>query len=76
MIFLKNLGRPKPYESSLPQMDALHPNKIITHIANFEVSDVGENKVMFLFQQEEDLDRVLMLSPWSFEKYLLVLHKL
>ncbi|KAK9996341.1 hypothetical protein SO802_021027 [Lithocarpus litseifolius] len=42
---------------------------------NFEVSDVGENKVLFLFQQE-DLDRVLMLSPWSFEKYLLVLHKL
>ena len=43
---------------------------------NFEVSDVGENKVLFLFQQEEDLDRVLMLSPWSFDKYLLVLHKL
>nr|XP_023875779.1 uncharacterized protein LOC111988216 [Quercus suber] len=43
---------------------------------NFEVNDVGENKVLFLFQQEEDMDRVLMLSPWSFDKYLLVLHKL
>ena len=43
---------------------------------NFEVSDVGENKVLFLFQQEENLDKVLMLSPWSFDKYLLVLHKL
>ena len=43
---------------------------------NFEVSDVGENKALFLFQKEEDMDRVLMLSPWSFDKYLLVLHKL
>lgn len=24
----------------------------------------------------EDLDRVLLLSPWSFDKYLLILHKL
>lgn len=31
---------------------------------------------MFLFQTTEDLERVLLLSPWSFDKYLLVLHKL
>lgn len=43
---------------------------------NFEVSDVSENKVLFLFQKEEDMDRVLLLNPWSFDKYLLVLHKL
>ncbi|KAK9993454.1 hypothetical protein SO802_023157 [Lithocarpus litseifolius] len=43
---------------------------------NFEVSDMGENKVLFLFQKEKDMDRVLLLSPWSFDKYLLVLHKL
>lgn len=42
---------------------------------NFKVSDVSENKVLFLFQ-EEDMDRVLLLNPWSFDKYLLVLHKL
>ena len=45
-------------------------------MANFEVSDLGENKVMFLFQKKDDMDRVLFLSPWSFDKYLLVLHKL
>ena len=43
---------------------------------NFEVSDLGENKVMFLFQSKDDMDRVLLLSPWSFDKYLLILHKL
>ena len=30
---------------------------------SFEVSDLGENKVMFLFQTTEDLERVLLLSP-------------
>ncbi|XP_075650037.1 uncharacterized protein LOC142620563 [Castanea sativa] len=43
---------------------------------NFEVSDLGENKVMFLFQKRDDMDRVLFLCPWSFDKYLLILHKL
>ena len=43
---------------------------------NFEVSDLGENKVMFLFQKKDDMDRVLFLCPCSFDKYLLVLHKL
>ena len=43
---------------------------------NFEVSDLGENKVMFLFQKKDDMNRVLFLCPWSFDKYLLVLHKL
>ena len=30
---------------------------------NFKVSDLGENKVMFLFQSKDDIDRVLLLSP-------------
>ena len=42
----------------------------------FEVNDLGNNKVMFLFHTMEDMDRVLLLSPWSFDKYLLILHKL
>ena len=42
----------------------------------FEANDLGENKVMFLFQTKDDVDRVLFLSLWSFDKYLLVLHKL
>ena len=31
---------------------------------------------MFLFQTKDDMNRVLFLCPWSFDKYLLVLHKL
>ena len=31
---------------------------------------------MFLFQSMDDLDKVLLLSPWSFDKYLVILHKL
>ncbi|XP_050256858.1 uncharacterized protein LOC126702007 [Quercus robur] len=42
----------------------------------FEVNDLGDNKVMFLFHTMEDMDRVLLLSPWSFDKYLVILHKM
>lgn len=43
---------------------------------NFKVNDIAENKVLFKFEKWEDMDRVLMLSPWTFDKYLVVLHKL
>ncbi|XP_030923329.1 uncharacterized protein LOC115950238 [Quercus lobata] len=43
---------------------------------SFEASDLGENKVMFLFQSKDDMERVLLLSLWSFNQYLLLLHKL
>ena len=42
---------------------------------NFEVCDMGDNKVLFQFEDEKDLDRVLLLSPWTFDKYLVLLHK-
>jgi len=43
---------------------------------SFEVHDLGENKVLFHFSLKEDLNKVLLLGPWSFDKYLLILHKL
>lgn len=43
---------------------------------NFEVSDLGDNKALFLFQNDDDVDKVLLLGLWSFDKYLLALHKL
>ena len=43
---------------------------------DFEVSDIGENRVLLLFQEKEDLDRILLQRPWSFDKYILLLHKL
>ena len=42
----------------------------------FEIRDLGENKALFVFNDEIDMDRVLMLSPWTFDKYLVALHKL
>ena len=43
---------------------------------NFEVSDLGDNKALLLFQNDDDVDKVLLLGPWSFDKYLLALYKL
>lgn len=42
---------------------------------NFEVQYAGDTTTLFLFHKEEDMNRVLWASPWSFDKYLLVLHK-
>ena len=54
-------------------MKALKP--IWKTTENFEVQDAGDNTTLFLFQKEEDMNRVLWASLWSFDKYLLVLHK-
>lgn len=43
---------------------------------NFEVYNMGDNNAIFHFSHKEDLDKVLLLGPWSFDKYLLILHKL
>ncbi|KAL0012144.1 hypothetical protein SO802_007252 [Lithocarpus litseifolius] len=43
---------------------------------SFEVCDLGENKAIFLFKEETDMVRVLSNSLWSFDKYLLAVHKL
>ena len=43
---------------------------------NFVVQDTDDNTTLFLFQKEEDMNRVLWASPWSFDKYLPFLHKL
>lgn len=43
---------------------------------NFEVSDLDENKVVFLFQTKDDMEKVLLLSLWPFDKYLFILHKM
>lgn len=33
------------------------------NVKNFEVCDMGQNKVLFQFEDENDLDIVLLLSP-------------
>lgn len=34
----------------------------------FEIRDLGENKAPFVFNDEIDMDRVLILSSWTFDK--------
>lgn len=43
---------------------------------SFDVRDLGSNVVLVLFNEEYDLDHILMCGPWSFDKYLLGLYKL
>ncbi|KAK7858131.1 hypothetical protein CFP56_014554 [Quercus suber] len=43
---------------------------------SFELRDLGENKAIILFEDKVDMDRVLSMGPWSFDKYLIALHKL
>ena len=43
---------------------------------SFDIRDLGSNMVLILFDEEYDLDHILMHGPWSFNKYLLGLYKL
>ena len=42
---------------------------------NFEVSDAGNNCLLFAFQSEEDIQKVLMGEPWSFDKHIVVFQR-
>lgn len=42
---------------------------------SFDIRDLGSNTVMILFDDEFNLDHILMWGPWSFDKYLLGLYK-
>ena len=39
----------------------------------FEVRDIGNHRVMFVFTNEEDVARVMQGEPWSFDKHLVAL---
>ena len=43
---------------------------------SFDIRDLGSNMVLILFNEEYNLDHILMRGPWSFDKYLLGLYKL
>ena len=42
---------------------------------SFDIRDLGLNTAMILFDDEYDLDHILMHGPWSYDKYLLGLYK-
>ncbi|XP_050249301.1 uncharacterized protein LOC126696657 [Quercus robur] len=45
--------------------------KLLWHTKKgFEVRNMGSHRVLFLFLEESDIDRVVAGEPWSFNKYL------
>ena len=42
---------------------------------DFEVSDAGNNIVLFEFELEADVVKVLLGEPWSFDRHLVVLER-
>ena len=41
----------------------------------FEVSEARENRLVFAFQTAEDVEKVLMGEPWSFDRHLVVFQR-
>ena len=44
--------------------------------SDFEVKDVGNRTVLFVFSDKIDAERVLMGEPWSYDKHLVLLRRL
>ena len=50
--------------------------KLVWHTKKgFEVRDMGNHRVMFVFTNEEDVVRVMQGEPWSFDKHLVALKR-
>lgn len=41
----------------------------------FKVRNIGNHKVLFVFDNKTDVDRVLSSEPWSFNKHLVVMQR-
>ena len=42
----------------------------------FEIRDMGDHRVMFVFPEASDIDRVLMGEPWTSDRHLVVLERM
>ena len=42
----------------------------------FEVKDVGNRVVLFVFEDSVDAERIIMGEPWSYDKFLVLLQRL
>ena len=51
--------------------------KLLWHTKKgFEVRNMGNHRVLFLFSEESDIDRVVAGEPWTFDKYLVALKRI
>ena len=53
-----------------------HTFKLLWHTKKgFKVLDMGDNRLLFVFSDESDVEKVLAGEPWSFDKNLVALKK-
>ena len=41
----------------------------------FKIQSFGDHKILFTFDNKEDVDRILEGKPWSFDKHLVVMSR-
>ena len=41
----------------------------------FKIQNFGDHKILFTFDNKEDVDRILRSEPWSFDKHLVVMQR-
>lgn len=41
----------------------------------FQIRNLGDHKLLFVFDNKPDADRVLQNEPWSFDKHLIVFQR-
>ena len=42
----------------------------------FEVRDMGDHKVLFIFREEGDVEQIMKGEPWTFNKHLVALKRI
>jgi hypothetical protein len=42
----------------------------------FTIRDMNENRLVFVFEDEVDRERVMMGEPWAYDKYLIILQRI
>lgn len=44
-------------------------------MTGFQIKNLGDNTLLFIFDNPKDVDRVMSSEPWSFNKHLVVVEK-
>ena len=42
----------------------------------FEMRDMGDHMVLFVFPEASDIERILLREPWTFDKHLVALKRM
>jgi len=39
----------------------------------FKIQNIGNHRILFTFDNKDDVDRIISSKPWSFDKHLVVM---